>query len=64
MNAAVIAAWKARRQTLVPAFTGAAAITFLHIATGWARRSNLAPIKRLATTLRDRPDNILAYCKH
>ena len=31
---------------------------------GWARRSKLAPIKKLAMTLNDHLDNILTYCKH
>lgn len=31
---------------------------------GWARRSQLTPIKQLAATLRDHLDGILAYCKH
>lgn len=31
---------------------------------GWARRSKLEPIKKLAATLRDHLDGILTYCKH
>ena len=31
---------------------------------GWARRSQLTPIKQLATTLSKHLDNILTYCKH
>lgn len=31
---------------------------------GWARRSKLQPIKKLAKTLRDHLDNIVTYCKH
>lgn len=31
---------------------------------GWARRSKLEPIKRVAKMLHDRIDNILTYCKH
>jgi transposase len=31
---------------------------------GWARRSKLAPIKKLATTLKQHLDGILTYCKH
>ena len=31
---------------------------------GWARRSKLEPIKRVAKMLHDRLDNILTYCKH
>ena len=31
---------------------------------GWARRSQLPPIKQLATTLGKHLDNILTYCKH
>jgi transposase len=31
---------------------------------GWARRSQLKPIRQLAATLRDHLDGILAYCKH
>jgi len=31
---------------------------------GWARRSQLTPIKKLAATLRDHLDGILTYCKH
>jgi len=31
---------------------------------GWARRSQLTPIKKLATTLRDHLDGILTYCKY
>jgi len=31
---------------------------------GWARRSQLTPIKQLATTLNKHLDNILTYCKH
>ena len=31
---------------------------------GWARRSKLEPIKRVALMLNDRLDNILTYCKH
>ena len=31
---------------------------------GWARRSQLEPMKRVAKMLRDRLDNIVTYCKH
>jgi len=31
---------------------------------GWARRSKLAPIKKLATTIKQHLDGILTYCKH
>jgi transposase len=31
---------------------------------GWARRSQLTPIKKLALTLRNHLDGILTYCKH
>lgn len=31
---------------------------------GWARRSKLTPIKKLATTLRDHLEGILTYCAH
>ena len=31
---------------------------------GWARRSQLKPIKQLALTVRDHLDGILTYCKH
>jgi transposase len=31
---------------------------------GWARRSRLEPMKRVAAMLRDRLDNIVTYCKH
>lgn len=31
---------------------------------GWARRSQLTPIKKLAATLGDHLDNIVTYCKH
>ena len=31
---------------------------------GWARRSKLEPIKKLAATLRDHLDGVLTYCKH
>lgn len=31
---------------------------------GWARRSQLPPIKKLAKTVRDHLENILTYCKH
>lgn len=31
---------------------------------GWARRSKLEPIKRVAKMLYDRIDNILTFCKH
>jgi len=31
---------------------------------GWARRSQLAPIKQLAATLRDHLEGILTYCRH
>lgn len=31
---------------------------------GWARRSQLTPIRKLALTVRDHLDGILTYCKH
>ena len=31
---------------------------------GWARRSKLEPIKRVANMLRDHLDNIVTFCKH
>lgn len=31
---------------------------------GWARRSGLEPMKRVAQMLRDRLDNIVTFCKH